>query len=355
MTVDRGLLQSTVSRLFTKCMSRAVLETAERGVLPDALWRPLEEAGWTRPLAPVDGSPPATWEDVQLILRAAGYHAAPVPLAETILASWLLAGAAIAAPPGPLTVLPARVNERLELSQDGTSRRLSGVATRVPWGAIATHVVAVADVGGTQTVAIVNPGSYEVTRGFNMAMEPRDTLTFNGSRVSAAAPLARPFPPNVSTLYGAMARSAQMAGALEWMLESSVQHARTRRQFGKPIAAFQAIQHGLAVLAEESAAASVAAAGAARAADRAAIADPTFEIAVAKVRVGEAAGVTARLAHQIHGAMGFTREHALHLRTRRSWSWRAEFGSESHWSSVLGDAVMSSGADSLWSFLTVRS
>ena len=63
---------------------------------------------------------------------------------------------------------------------------------------------------------------------------------------------------------------------------------------------------------------------------------PRFEIAAAKVRAGEAAGVGAGIAHQVHGAIGFTYEHSLHFATRRLWSWRAEFGTESGGRSELG-------------------
>ena len=52
------------------------------------------------------------------------------------------------------------------------------------------------------------------------------------------------------------------------------------------------------------------------------------EVAIAKLRVGEAAGTGAAIAHQVHGAMGFTYEHSLHHSTRRLWAWREEFGNE---------------------------
>src|SRR5439155_1743389 len=124
---------------------------------------------------------------------------------------------------------------------------------------------------------------------------------------------------------GALARSPQIAGGLDYLLRQASQYATERRQFGKPIGSFKVIQQNLAVLAGHAAAAGTAAANAFRAADRG---DAAFEIAAAKVRVGEAAGVGASVAHQTHGAIGFTYEHALQFVTRRLWSWRAEFGGE---------------------------
>jgi acyl-CoA dehydrogenase len=152
-------------------------------------------------------------------------------------------------------------------------------------------------------------------------------------------------------LYGALARSAQMAGALQSILTQAVRYAGERKQFGRAIGAFQAIQHQLALLAGHAAAAGMAAAHACRAAERG---DPTREVAAAKVRVGEAAGFGASIAHQVHGAIGFTYEHSLHFATRRLWSWRAEFGGESHWGVVLGRLVAERGADQLWGDLTAR-
>jgi acyl-CoA dehydrogenase len=82
--------------------------------------------------------------------------------------------------------------------------------------------------------------------------------------------------------------------------------------------------------------------------------DPGFEIAVAKVRAGEAAGIGAGIAHQVHGAIGFTYEHQLHFVTRRLWSWRAEFGGEGYWAEELGRGVAALGADALWPSVTAR-
>jgi acyl-CoA dehydrogenase len=56
----------------------------------------------------------------------------------------------------------------------------------------------------------------------------------------------------------------------------------------------------------------------------------------------------------VHGAIGFTYEHSLHFATRRLWSWRAEFGSESGWAVELGRRVAARGADALWSDITAR-
>ena len=138
---------------------------------------------------------------------------------------------------------------------------------------------------------------------------------------------------------------------MDAILRSATRYATERRQFGKPIGAYQAIQQNLAVLAGHAAAADIAAAHAFRAADRG---DAAFEIGVAKVRAGEAAGIGASIAHQVHGALGFTYEHDLQFVTRRLWAWRAEFGGEGWWATALGREVAGWGADALWSTVTSR-
>jgi acyl-CoA dehydrogenase len=211
-------------------------------------------------------------------------------------------------------------------------------------------VVTVADVDGQPSVALVATGAATITKDANLALEPRDTLVFDRAPAVSAAP-ATGVPVDAIRVFGAMARAAQMAGALEAALDHAVRYATERKQFGRPIGAFQAIQQNLAVLAGHVAASGIAAELAFRAADRG---DPRFEVAVAKVRVGEAAGVGAGIAHQTHGAIGFTYEHALHFATRRLWSWRAEFGSESAWAQALGRDVVERGAAAVWTDLTAR-
>jgi acyl-CoA dehydrogenase len=183
----------------------------------------------------------------------------------------------------------------------------------------------------------------------NLAGEPRDTLAFDRAPVVASAPSE--VDGAALLRLGAFARAAQMAGALEFALAEAVRYASERVQFGRPIGKFQAIQQQMAGLAIEVAAAGAAAEVAAAALDRG---DGTFEVAAAKVRVGEAAGRVAAIAHQVHGAIGFTQEHSLHFATRRLWAWRSEFGGIAHWAEAIGRQAAARGADRLWPYLASR-
>jgi len=148
---------------------------------------------------------------------------------------------------------------------------------------------------------------------------------------------------------GALGRAAMMAGALERLLDLSVQYAKDRKQFGRPIGGFQAVQQNLAILAAEVAAANamVTLAGRIQGGRHQGAA-----VAAAKARAGRAAGIAARIAHQIHGAMGFTDEYPLQLFTRRLWSWRDEYGSDRAWMAVLGRLAAAEGPSGLWPMIT---
>ncbi|MBS0469527.1 MAG: hypothetical protein JSR60_00545 [Proteobacteria bacterium] len=143
----------------------------------------------------------------------------------------------------------------------------------------------------------------------------------------------------------ALARACQMAGAMQAALNLSVTYVRERKQFGKPLAGFQAIQQQLAVFAEETAATAMAAQAACRAADRG---PATFEIGCAKLRANMAVGIATSVAHQVHGAMGFTAEYKLQSLTRLLWDWRSDSGNDRHWAERLGATIAAAGADGFW-------
>ncbi len=155
---------------------------------------------------------------------------------------------------------------------------------------------------------------------------------------------------------GAFIRVAQTAGALDAALAMSIGHVNTRQQFGKPLARFQAVQQSLAIFATEAAAVNVAGAAAAAALDRAAgDADVAlFEIAAAKLRANRAIGIATPIAHQVHGAIGFTRDYDLHKLTGPLNAWRSDHGNDAYWAGVLGGMAAKLGGAGLWAEITRR-
>jgi acyl-CoA dehydrogenase len=338
-------LLRTVDRICETLCTRDLRESAEAGTWPDGLWQALAETGLDRVALPeAAGGPGLAFADAMAALKRSAWHAAPVPLAETMLAGRLLCAAGIGVPDGALTVAPGSSTSTLVIDGDGL---LSGEAQRVPWGAQCEAVVVVARRNGEEMLCLAATEGASRRSEKNLGGDPRVLLQFDRSPVRAAAPL--PGAADWLQAEGALYRSVQMAGALERILAYSLQYAGERVQFGRPIGKFQAVQHMLALLAGHAAAASAAADAAIEAG---AIRPSEFAVAVAKARVGEAAGKGAEIAHQIHAAMGYTREHNLHFASRRLWAWRDEFGNETTWQTRLGRLVAKQGADALWPMLT---
>jgi acyl-CoA dehydrogenase len=341
-----NIIVDTATRIFHDLCEPATVNDAENGVWPKALWNALAESGLPLAWVPEDfGGAGATMADGFAVLRVAGRFAAPVPLAETLMACWLLARAGITVPNGPMTFAPVHADGQIVLRDDG---RLGGGARRVPFARNAGHIAVLAHRENGPVVALVAAANLPISQSTSLAGEPRDNVSFDGAIPEAVRPVT--LDQDRLIAFGAAVRLQQMAGALENILEQSVQHALDRSQFGRPIAKFQAVQHNLAMLAGEVAAASAAADAAAEACSGPEI--NIAEVAIAKVRGGEAAGTGAAIAHQVHGAMGFTYEHSLHHATRRLWAWREEFGNEAVWAQRLGRMVAAHGADQLWPFVT---
>jgi acyl-CoA dehydrogenase len=252
-------------------------------------------------------------------LRARG----PEPELESqALGGWLLSETGVPAPEGLITVAA---------SED---------ARRVPWARRADWVIVPR--GGQLLLASLSGASIE--RGENLAGEDRDRVALPAGQTGSTLTLTR----EVLWLRGALVRSVLMASALERICGMSLSHARERHQFGRPIGAFQAVQAHLVTIAQQAALVETAA-------DAAAARGGAFEIATAKLLAGRAAVIATRAAHQVHGAVGVTRDHPLGVQTRRLWAWRGEYGDERHWARRLGQAAQSAGADRLYPAITAGS
>lgn len=353
----RTQIERSVERVFRDHVDAVTHATVERGEWPHRLWRTVEDAGFAAATArAAHAGIAAGWADAWPILFGLGYWQVPLPLAETMIGAMLLSLAGEAPPPGPIALVEQGLDARFETGGSPAQPTVSGHAHRVPW---ARHCkVALVSLPATRELLLIELGQREgvhLIPGTNLAGEPRDGIALDDARVARRV-VAGPGGLDAPVLQlGALARSAAIAGALESALEQSVRYASERIQFGRPIGAFQAIQHALAVLAAEAVAARTAALVAAASAPSIDAGDPAraaFDIAVAKLRCGEAATRGAPIAHQVHGAIGFTREHPLHRATCRLWAWRAEHGSEAQWAVRLGQAAIDAGSRGFWPALT---
>ncbi len=306
------LLVETIDKLFAEHCTPERIAAAEGGY-DLALWATLEDSGLTLVGVPEHhGGSGGTLHDTAAIITASGYHAAPVPLADSLVGARLLTAGG---------------------REIGVGPNIAIGGARVPWMQQATIV---AEVG-----VLVDPVREIERVGHNYAGEPYVVLRSTSGDVTTAREQM------------ALARALQMAGALQRVAELCVQYAIEREQFGKPIGKQQILQHYLAQIAGEAVTAKAAADNAvdlivAGVGEH----EITLAIAVAKAVSGRSVATVNRLAHQLHGAIGYTDEHRLQFWTRRLWAWRDDFGTETEWAAVIGQSFAVQGGDALWPTIT---
>jgi acyl-CoA dehydrogenase len=351
---SENIVAETAEKIFADLADAQTINRDKNGGWKAPLWQALTEAGLPLSWVPEDcGGSGASMAEGFSVLSSAGRFAVAVPLAETMLAGWLLSQAGIASPEGTMTVAPANPKDRIALNADGT---LSGRARGVPFAKEAKHIAVVASSAKGLSIALVDAGGCRIEAGLGLGGDASDTVTFDKAAALAVKPVPKGFDQNSLMLMGAVVRSLQIAGSLESMLDISVRYSNERVAFEKKISKFQAVQHNLAKLAGESAAALAAATSAADTLSSSTSFDDAvfLEAVSAKIRCSEAAEKGGAIAHQVHGAIGFTNEHILHRYTLRALAWRDDFGSESYWAVELGRLVASRGADELWPLVASR-
>ena len=253
-----------------------------------ALWRKLAGTGVTAlAVPPGSGGLGASWLDVVIACEELGHHAVPGPVAESV-----------AAVP---ELIAALADERL------SARWLPGLAAGdlIATVALPPWLPYAADADAAGLVLLAELGSVRLaTAGArHRSVDPARSLS-QAPAVAAAVARAREA--------GTLACAAQLLGAGRALLEAGVSHARQRSQFGRPIGSFQAVKHQLADVAiglefarPLLGAAAVAVTDGERTAAR--------DVSAAKVACTTAAQRAARAALQVHGAIGYTQEHDLHL------------------------------------------
>jgi acyl-CoA dehydrogenase len=312
---------------------------AGRAECDPALWRTLDDLGLVRLTgAESAGGSGAGWYEAAELLAAAVRHGVRIPLAEhDLLACWLL----------DINDMPCDSAVRTVALLDD-----HGNATAVPWVAGAEQIVLVWPSADEYLVADADPDALQIAPGTNMIGEPRDTVT-------ADLAVLRGVPVPVERVgelrnKAALVRAIQVCAALDRILALSIEHTTSRIQFGRPLSKFQTVQNLISDIAGEAALARSATEAALTAAVDSdwSAGSLDFLVAVARSCVGHAASVVVRNAHQVHGAIGTTREHRLHEFTRPALVWRSEFGSVQDWDEAVTDAALQAGAAGLWRLVT---
>lgn len=308
------LIETTATRIFM-----------DHGADTAGLWQALTDTGLTRAWLPEDqGGGDLAPADAFGLIRLSGAAARPVPFAETLLAGFLLSQSGMDVPDGALSIAMAAGPDHLA----------------VPFGG--------------EVAAVVEHTGARVTLWELSQTAPAETVggdpETHAARAQASLIAQGPPPPwltqDVFTQICALARAAQMCGAMQGVLDLTLGFTAEREQFGRPLSKFQAIQHMLSEMAGELAASLAALQGAVETVQSDGPPD-VRGVAAAKIRASEAAGIVAAHAHQAHGAIGYTGEYDLARYTRRLWRWREQFGNETEWAITLGRALTSPEAADL--------
>lgn len=337
---------------------RAMAED-ERGYTDD-FWQEIGELGWLGLTIPEShGGSGMDMIDMSVLLNEWGDALAPGPLVESAIVSaaainkfgtetqkqeWLpgiATGQTIAVP--CLTGIDGSTNPNatnLRAAETTNGYVLSGITRFVPYGNSADLALIPAETdAGTTIFALpikTAEGTVNITPIKMASGAPATDIELNEVVVPSASTLGNPGQGDEvishMTLHGATARATQMVGAGSAVTDRTIDYVKERRQFGRPIGAFQVIQHYMADMATKVKSAQ-------HLANRAAWALSVNPDSPQTARIVSQAKWTANTlmhdivwtAHQSHGAIGFTWEHDLHLYTRRILSWRADYGdTETH-------------------------
>ncbi|QGG40328.1 acyl-CoA dehydrogenase family protein [Aeromicrobium yanjiei] len=346
---DARSLRDLTSNICDDVLAEALTVPAPALPFVPALWDALEDAGLLRMgLSDEPDADGGGWEAAAIVLAEAARSGAPGPLMETsFISEWLLNRARVRpVDRGPLTTARAAFS-----NAPGGGVHVN--AARVPWARISQHTVVLGSLDGHTVVAVLDPSEKYVVEHANAAFQPRETVT-------AVITVADVHEVDASTtdewlLRGALGRAIQTRGALARAVEMSIDHVRQRRQFGRTLTAFQAVQQLLAAAASELA---VATSAVDVAVSQIASGDFTsrpavLAISAAKSQTSRAATTVVRNCHQLHGAIGMTLDHPLRHFTMPALAWRNEFGNQNLWDDRIGRLAADSGR-SAWDLLTEK-
>jgi acyl-CoA dehydrogenase len=309
---------------------------------PSDLWPTLRELGLaTVGIDEALGGAGGTTAELVAVSEVLGRKGRSTPLVSANTADWILAENRLLgdSPPVAIAVVVDTTEDAL---REGTL-----TVESIPWGRSAQSIVLIPTTGFPVRVDV--SGYASVREGVDLARTPSDTLTISGDAPRTSLVDGPSSAVALSRL--ALVRAAALTGAIRGVYELTSDYVRTREQFGAPLIAIPAVAANLArirtrVIEVEAALSSGLLAGGRDAADM---------VPMIGARILSAAGAseTARLAHQLHGAIGTTDEYPLHLLTRLLWAWRDADLPEAAWSRMLADSAVERGEEWLWTASTI--
>lgn len=353
MSHRRELAELLADVLADNCPPKVVEES--EGAMSTELWTVLDGLGLTAlGISEDEGGSGGDLHDVVTVLQVAARFAAPIPIMESLLlAPALRRRFGASHQPGPAAVALDAV---AEATQVPTGWRITGTLSECAYGHVAADVLVLASdlTGGRAVLAQLPAMDVTWSSAPDLAGIPRDSVELDVVVPSVHTVVQDELRSILEELRNlrALGLSWSMVGAMEKVQALTVTYTTEREQFGRTLSRFQAVKQ---LAAEIAGGVSVARAGALEATkDVVSGRDASFPIAACRARSAMAATEVSRLAHQLHGAIGYTREYPLHHYTRRLWVWRDEGGTAAEWLEAAGERVLAHGADQFWQTLTGR-
>ncbi len=322
-------------------------------------WEEMAELGWPGLALPEEwGGQGLGIVELAVLFEELGYALAPLPLLSTTVAGLALAERGsdeqrerwlrpLASGEARATVAlvdagaPVVIGQfAMEAREDGDGFVLDGEKVLVTDAAAADFLL-VGTAGGRRHV--VERGAEGVTVGAEPSLDPTRRLysvRFDGVRVGPEATLSGGQADYLPVLWRAcVAIAAESTGIAQRTMEMAVSYAKDRQQFGRPIGAYQAVSHRCAQMLLETENSRSAVYGAAWAAD----AEPEslpLAASMAKAYASDAGWRVPDASIQVHGGIGFTWEHDLHLFLKRGRANAAMFGDAKWHRERVADAVL---------------
>lgn len=319
----------------------------EDGTIVEDSWKLCAELGWDHAGLPEDlGGLGHGVAPLVLLARACGQFRLPLALPETALARWAISAGGLEQPAeGEVLTTPFMPRlTGLEVVGDGADVTVTGHLRAVPWARQARWLAA-PSTARTLVVVDLQGDGVTIAEGMNIAGEARDDVSLDGATAVHAVGEASREVVALLPQRAVLLRSAQIAGALGSALALTREHTSSRKQFGRPLAAFQLVGAHIAEMTAQIALTDAMLQDAIHAHDAGRPQPATASLMLA---ASHAAAEVSRSAHQCHGAIGATREYQLHQFTRRLWSWRGESGSERYWNDRLGEIALAEYDGGLW-------
>ena len=341
MAESENIVAETAEKIFADLADAQTINSDKNGSWKAPLWQALTEAGLPLSWVPEDcGGSGASLAEGFCVLSAAGRFAVAVPLAETMLAGWLLAQAKIASPDGEMTVAPASPKDRITLNADGTLSRPR--PRRALRQGRKTYRRARQRRRAALSIALVDAAACRIEAGLGLGGDASDTVTLRQRRAGrdqAGAERLRPDLADADGRRGAQPADRGRAGIDARDQRALLQRARRLREEDLEIPGGAAQSGKTRRRVGGGAGGGDLGGGCHRQQHRRSTTRSFSKPPPPRSAARKPPKRARAIAHQVHGAIGFTIEHILHRYSLRALAWRDDFGSESYWAVELGKLV----------------